>query len=292
MFIVTIDDAPLTYFFLVLCRSYIGYKTAALFIRPQNCFNNSQPKFIFKKLFYKLFKKLPRFELLTITPHEWEPSFSIVSNRGTYDPQYCDLFSNGSLKSLSVTDLADVIKKESKSSLIVTLPGSITKEKGYEFFTEIAQQSNLRLLPIKFLAAGAVAQDMRLTAKEFVKAGGLLIDRTLTDTEIESLYAVSDGIWACYDPSYNQASGIFGRALQTDTPVFLRAGSMLEKAAAKLQVRSISLDWGEKDMAIQILGAWTQNAHIAANLTEGKAPDEKKVEKIWRKFEFDIRSSI
>lgn len=52
-------------------------------------------------------------------------------------------------------------------------------------------------------------------------------DRIVTDDEILRLYKVADLAWCCYAPDYDQASGVFGRALQTGVEPVVREGRVL-----------------------------------------------------------------
>jgi hypothetical protein len=103
------------------------------------------------------------------------------------------------------------------------------------------------------VAAGAAPPDAREAARVFVEAGGLLIDRKLEDAEIESLYTVSSVIWACYAPDYDQASGIFGRALQLGVPVIVRRGSVIERFSSGLTVPILALEFGNMSQGAALL---------------------------------------
>ncbi len=83
--------------------------------------------------------------------------------------------------------------------------------------------------------------------------GGLLIDRRLDDAELESLYVVSDVIWSCYAPEYDQASGIFGRALQLGVPVIVRRGSLLHRFASGIRSPVLPLEFGDVSGGARLL---------------------------------------
>jgi len=56
-------------------------------------------------------------------------------------------------------------------------------------------------------------------------------DRYDTDAEIVSLYRVADLAWCRYAPGYDQASLVFGRALQIGVTPVLREGSVIADLA-------------------------------------------------------------
>jgi hypothetical protein len=76
-----------------------------------------------------------------------------------------------------------------------------------------------------------------------------LINRFISDEELIELYKVSDTIWACYAPSYDQASGIFGRAVQFSVPVIVRDGSQVSKLSRFLNHSTTTITWGDPDAA-------------------------------------------
>jgi hypothetical protein len=56
-----------------------------------------------------------------------------------------------------------------------------------------------------------------------------------------ALYKVSDVVWACYSPEYDQSSGELGRALQYKKAVIVRARSIAENLAANSECLVITL---------------------------------------------------
>jgi hypothetical protein len=62
-----------------------------------------------------------------------------------------------------------------------------------------------------------------------VQAGGYACDRFISNEELFDLYACADLIWCCYAADYDQASGVFGRAIQLGIPVVVREGALIHK---------------------------------------------------------------
>ena len=77
------------------------------------------------------------------------------------------------------------------------------------------------------VCAGRVTPGNSNLAARLSAQGALIIDRFISDVELESLYGIADAIWACYAPDYDQASGVFGRAIQWGVPVIVRESSVI-----------------------------------------------------------------
>jgi len=103
----------------------------------------------------------------------------------------------------------------------------------------------------------------RLRAVEAV-----VIDRNLTDEEFESLFGVADVIWACYAPSYDQASGVFGRAIQFGVPPIVREGSLIAAFARCEDVPCFPVSYGDRQSLANIVANLSHNANIAGPRAE------------------------
>lgn len=264
LFLSTFDDAPLRYASIAMARGLLGRPTAALFIRPQTCVEPSRLKLRIKRYLYRLFLKIPRFHLITITPFVWHPKFSELAHHGTYDPQYWDFFDGKQLRKPSHSQLSRDIQHRACGRAIVCLPGFLSREKGFEFYSQIVKMNVGLCDKVLFVAAGAVLPGLEESARSFQAGGGLLIERQLDDFEIESLYVASDAIWACYSPEYDQASGIFGRALQLGLPVFVRRASMIERIAGSVDAYAVSLDFGDPRWAGSRIEEWLRQQAIGS----------------------------
>ena len=78
--------------------------------------------------------------------------------------------------------------------------------------------------------------------EKFKQCGGMAINRFVNEDELTALYASSDIIWAFYDEDYDQASGIFGRAVQFGVPSIVRYLSLVDRLCSieKIPVLSLS----------------------------------------------------
>jgi hypothetical protein len=86
-------------------------------------------------------------------------------------------------------------------------------------------------------------------------AGAIVVDRFVSDDELASLYSCADFMWSCYSPTYNQASGIFGRAVQYGVPSIVRKGSYIHKQANIMDLSVVPLEWNDVESAVATLGS-------------------------------------
>jgi hypothetical protein len=58
-------------------------------------------------------------------------------------------------------------------------------------------------------------------------------------------------VWSCYAPDYDQASGIFGRAVQLGVPAIVRTSSYLAKLADHIGHPVLPVSFGDADKAAE-----------------------------------------
>lgn len=288
----TFDDAPAIYAVIALLRGLSGRRTAALYLRPQTCMRTDHMKYRLKKVFYRALRSLPGLTLITITPHGWSPELGQVSHAGTYDPQYWDFHDGTALRPPPHSELSRELARIAGARRIVCLPGFLSREKGLEFFTRITATRTMTHVPVLMVAAGEVLPGMEATAEAFKRAGGKLVDRELSDEEIESLYGICAAVWACYIPQYDQASGIFGRAFQTGTPVLVRQGSLIEAAAQDLGATALALPFDDAEGAAAVIAAWVENASATDHALPHPEGLSARVRTLKEHFLNTIRSAL
>src|SRR5690606_11285091 len=96
-------------------------------------------------------------------------------------------------------------------------------------------------------------------------------DRRLTDAEMSGIYDVASLIWACYDPCYDQASGIFGRSVQRQRMVVLRKGAMIVRFAAILGHPNLALPYDPQAAAEILTNAQIVQVPKSPGLVERRA---------------------
>ena len=70
-----------------------------------------------------------------------------------------------------------------------------------------------------------------------------MIDKRLSESEVLLLQNKCNILWACYVPTFDQSSGICGRALQLDKTVIVRKNSVAEKQINKYTKNIINTEY-------------------------------------------------
>jgi hypothetical protein len=245
LFLVTADDAIVWYCVIALCRRLAFKTTVGLYLRPQECFKSGEPTATFRRLFFRTLAFLGFLRLITITPHSVEARYAEVSSAGVFDPQYWDLHDGQTLRRPQPTALSAEILRKANGRRVICFAGHVTRIKGFEYFVALLRDHKHLSDTCLFVAAGANDGEVRHLGEDFLRLGGFAINRTLSDVEIESLYTVSDAMWACYAPEYDQASGIFGRALQLGVPVIVRDGSLIHRLSKRVSASVVALKYND-----------------------------------------------
>jgi hypothetical protein len=204
-------------------------RTVALFLRPQVCLKPKKPIHYAKRVLFGALKRHRGLEILTIVPFDLEPTLSTVATGWIYDPQLWDL----PLLMPGRIETADASTVMTEKPTIALL-GTLDRNKGFDRFSALWRADATVRERFRFIAAGRVAPDCVDVARDFVDAGGILIDERISDDAMMSLYDQSFAVWCAYDPGYDQASGIFGRAFQLGVPAIVTEGSLISRQAEGL----------------------------------------------------------
>lgn len=240
----TFDDSILRFALTALFRGLNGRPTVGLLLRPQSCFS-SRLKGRVKGFTLRLICRIPRLRLVSITPFSVEPRYASLAHLSVNDPQYWDLHDGREIRAPGGTPLSEEIQRRAAGRRILGMPGYLNLHRGIGFLADMLRQEPTLRARVLVVAAGVVLPDARKASQDLVAAGGLLIDRRLDDSELESLYVASDLMWCCYAPEYDQASGIFGRAIQLGVPAIVRRGSLIDRFASGLQSPVIAMEFGD-----------------------------------------------
>jgi len=236
-----IEESFSLYSVVCLVRSCLGRKTAGILFRPLPAVRAETLKLKVKRAVLSVLNKLPNVMTLTIMPFDVEPSFSTIARTWIYDPQFWDQhFGTAALGGVPCSNLAATISTRAGDRKIVCAIGRQDRDKGFLQFLRLYNGRPDLRENFLFVSCGKVASEFVHLISRFEDAGGLVYNRLITDQEIFELYAVSDLIWCCYDVQYDQASGIFGRAMQFGVPVILRDQSLIHKFAAQCGVKYIA----------------------------------------------------
>ena len=266
----TLDDHLPTFVIVSIIRAIIGRKTTALFLRPQSCFTGNRLKHFTKLYIFKAIRHLRGLTIATITPFGVEPRYVRVAHHGLSDPQLWDLNDGTSLNAPPNTELSIKIHKAASGRPVLCFIGYLDLNKGFGFLTEMLRRNPKITDDCLVLAAGISLPHSRETARTFETSGGMLVDRQIDTNELLSLYGVADLVWCCYAPDYDQASGIFGRALQFGKPVLLRKNSLVERLATELDAKYTPIGWEDfnaLERAVLDLKIVRNPPHLSAKYT-------------------------
>ena len=246
----SIDDVYIEFLIISIIRSIYGKKTVAIFLRPTQCFEKTKYIYTIKRWVFKVLKRNNNLKILSIIPFDIKPNLAQVAHGWVHDPQ---LWDTSNSTPIPIKEMYDKILKYADGRMIMTFIGSVKMIKGFKYLTEIFQNDITLKNTILVVVAGKIDSDCTEEAKMLIDLGMLVEDRYVTDSEIETLYCLSDIIWCCYRPDYDQASGIYGRSIQYGKRPIVRAGSILEEYQNITGASHIALPYGQAYEGAMIL---------------------------------------
>ncbi|MDF2142049.1 hypothetical protein [Paenirhodobacter sp. CAU 1674] len=232
-----IEDSSLGYVASAVLRQLLGRRTVGLLFRPGPALDGSSPRLRLKRNLLKLLKKMPRVTTLSIIPFSMRPDFAAVADGWIHDLQLWDMEDTDfkvidALRSDQGCSDADaaafygtILEAAAGRPVLVAL-GLQSRDKGFVRLAAAAR--DLTAQGWQIVVAGRIDPTLAAQKAELEKLGALVVDRFVSDGEILGAYAAASAVWCCYDPAYDQASGILGRAVQLGCPVVVRAGSLSE----------------------------------------------------------------
>lgn len=254
VFLPMLEEQSVTFMIVAIGRALLGRRSAALMFRPTEAVRSRSPKHLVKRIGLQILRALPSSTVLTILPFAVDPTFSRVAKDWIYDPQLWDI---ASADPGPPDPLAASARAEAGGRKMIVALGAQNPGKGFDYLSDLWVRSPALREKTLFVVAGKVGAESKAKGEAFTNHGGLLIDRFVTDDELRGLYAVSDLVWACYAPFYDQASGIFGRALQLGIPAIVREGAQVARLADLLAHPTVTLPWDAPEAAGEALQAPT-----------------------------------
>lgn len=254
----SIDDNIKLFFIVGLLRILFLKKTVGLFLRPHSCFFKTSLKSIIKRYLFTIFCYLPLISVITILPFKIYPHYRKIAKYSVLDPQIWDKFESiQSVYGLDQTlDIVKQIQDFAAGRKLISFIGTSGLNKGLKFILDVVSSTAWDSCKLCFVVAGIVPNESRGCCRALEMRGVLILDRFIDDKEIDILYFLSDSIWACYRPDYDQASGILGRALQFGKPAIVRDKSVAMQLSQYFSSPYIALDYQNPDLAATILSAW------------------------------------
>ncbi len=238
-----LDERLAVFFVMAIVRNVLGLRTVGLFFRAAECFKRGW-KYRLKRILFVLLHRLRHVSVLTILPFVLEPRFAKIAHGWIYDPQLWDT-PLLQAEPQSGVDLIAAVRSEARGRRVLVALGGQDRLKGFDVLVQLwCSHCELRDSYL-FVVAGQVAPAFRAAAAMFEERGGLLYDRFLQNAELQALYAEADAVWCCYARDYDQASGIFGRAVQAGIPAIVRSDAMINALADHLGHPVIALTYDD-----------------------------------------------
>lgn len=239
VFFLMIEDNFALYFIVSIFRILIGKRTVGLLFRPKPAVIANSLRLKLKKLALKFLKLFSNVQTISIVPTTLEPKIIEIVDGWIYDFQLWDISLKQKKQAKEINYLFKqndhivfekykilklICDKNKKNKKILIALGAQNIGKGTELLANSMNQINNADYFV--VVAGKFSEDINQSKSIIENNGGLIFDRYISDDEILALYAISDSVWCFYDPSYDQASGILGRAIQFGIQPIVREGSI------------------------------------------------------------------
>jgi hypothetical protein len=285
--VTVIEDYRWSTYLIGLIRTLTFRRSVALFFVIRETLLGTKFRYAVKRTLLRAMRFQSLMSIFTILPHgvlrravpEAKVDVARLSHGWIDDPQLWDLeFLPPRAVSTSLSERA--VKAAGKRRILM-VSGGLDRRKGLEMISTLAgdQQFAGKIL---IVIAGKVAESDSDLAAILAKSDCIFEDRFISNEEMNSLYAVSDLVWCTYSPSYDQSSGIFGRAVQRGVTPIVRKGSIVEVYAKTMNVPVLSIDWEDPEIGRTIVGelAGRLGASTAMRCTRHRA--ERNIDNLIR----------
>lgn len=223
-----IEESFFFYFIAAIIRAVQGKKTVGLLFRPKPAVEAKNFKLAIKKNMLNLLRKIESVSTLTIVPFYLNPKFTEIADDWIYDFQLWDLTDKQREeveKYRNNKELMTLNNVTTEKATLVAI-GRQDEDKGFDKFVEFY---NVRSNEFNAVFGGKVTKELTSILTQFEVMGGISNNRFVTDSEVLQLYAMADFVWCVYSETYDQASGILGRAAQLGIPVIVRENSLMQQ---------------------------------------------------------------
>jgi hypothetical protein len=247
-----LEEYTLLFAICAALRSLFGRRSVTLLFRPGPCIRPTTWRLVFKAAILRGLRHLKGVHILTILPFAVDPDFRKVATGWIYELQLWDMLGRTPPPR---TKMPEQVHGIAAGRRVLMALGGQNAEKGFDQLARIWIAHPALRERWLFAAVGPVSEASREIAEAFMKEGGVVIDSYVDDEDLWSLYGAADLIWTCYAPSYNQSSGVFGRAFQAGIPTVIRQGAYLATLAELLDHPVLSLPWDDRDAAARLLNS-------------------------------------
>ncbi len=266
LFFGTIDDDIAGFTHIALRRAMRGQQTAGIFMQPQSCFTTSWHSRM-KRLYFSIISRIPYVSVLSIVPFPALPAIQKVATGWMHDPQLWDLVD--SIADAAPVDRTTHFTKLANGRPMLAFVGTVSENKGIVHLADILSADPTLTQRLFVIVAGQVTENAKGAMTKIRAAGGTILDERISDADLAALYNASAAIWACYHPLFDQASGIFGRAVQFGRRPVIRDGArVMGYYADLLDVNPVRLPEDPVAAAAVLVEALCATAPAVPDLTE------------------------
>jgi hypothetical protein len=247
VFYLMVDGEFAEFTIVAHARALLRRRTVGLLFKPGRCLAPRSARDRLKRWLLRSCLLAENISVLTIMPFAIEPRFGEIARAGIDEPQQWDLsdLDREAAPDAPSAAIAALIDDAAEGRIVVAALGQQVRDKGFAFFADLWASSEALRRRCLFVCMGEVEPALATAAARFKAHGGLIVDRFIEDGELMAAYRRADIVWSCYAPFYDQASGVFGRAVQFGKPAIVRAGSYLERVANALEHPALSLAWAD-----------------------------------------------
>jgi hypothetical protein len=261
MLFATIDDDLAGYFVVALLRAMRRRETVGLWLRPHSCFQLGWKSRV-KRGAFRVLRRFSDVTTLSIIPTELVPAQASVVSGWVHDPQLWDLQgARDEFDTLMQSELLEIAKGRRILAFLAAM---------IEARPELLERFCV-------VVAGTVTDPCRFEAERLQGMGVKLLPYRISNAEMAAIYESADLVWACYDPSYDQASGIFGHAVQRGRIAVIREGAMLEAYASMIGHPVLALPYHAADAADRLLKAPIEPVRPAIGIPELRLQSMKAI---------------
>jgi hypothetical protein len=243
-----IEERPLAYVLACLLRAVVGRRTVGLLFQPGATLRRDTARRRIKHGLLRVLRRIPACQTLAIEPFQPGDGFEAICDGWVHDFQLWDLSAEEAARVAAIREadaepLAAEVMLRAAGRRVVSAIGRQDRAKGFDVFARLFADADTRQ-DYLFAFGGRVDPALAPDCAAFEEAGGVAADRRISDDELLGLYAAADLVWCCYAPGYDQASGVFGRAVQLGIPVVVRNGARLHRFCEAEGVPHLAYDGG------------------------------------------------
>ena len=285
--VMMMEDHRWSTYLIGLIRTLTFRRTVALFFLVRETLLGARLRYGVKRTLLRLMRSQSLMSIFTIVPHSVlrcaVPGAKVDVARLTHgwidDPQLWDL--EFLPQRAASTPLSERAVQAAGARAILMVSGGLDRRKGLEMVSRLAGDKTFAD-KILIVVAGKVADSASDLSAHLARSECVFEDRFISNEELNSLYAVSDLVWCAYSPSFDQSSGIFGRAVQAGVTPIVRKGSIVEAYARNMDVPVLSIDWEDTEVGRTIVDelAGRVGASAAARSTRQRA--ERNIDNLMR----------